>query len=136
MNAAPRLVLFSAAAAALASLAMASSLSRANSAPPPQRSPTLTAASLIDAIKDQQASIVRAKPACGEGGDLKGAFVMETPPRAGFPFDATTIAGPQGIFTNLTTSGNEGVEVIEAVAQTLNKRASDYVRQLLQVCSL
>ena len=135
MNAS-RLVIFSAATAVLASSAGASSPSPADFGPSPQRSSTPTAASFIDAIKDKETSIVRAKPVCSEGGDLTGPFVMETPPRAGFPFDATTVAGPNGIFTNLTTREDERAEVIEAVAQTLNKRASDYVKQLLRICSL
>ncbi len=91
---------------------------------------------LISAIKDAESSIIEVAPKCGYGTRLTGALVMETPKRAGFPFNATTFASPQGIFTTITTSGDESEATINEVARILNSRADEYVRRLLRNCSL
>jgi hypothetical protein len=96
----------------------------------------ITAGPFIAAIKDEQASIVRAKPRCEGGSVLRGTLVMETPQRAGFPFTATTFASPDGTFTTVTTTGEESPSVIDEVGRTLNTRATDYVKRLLRSCSL
>jgi hypothetical protein len=94
------------------------------------------AESFIAAIRDEKTSIVRAEPKCGDGTTLRGSLVIETPPRAGFPFSATTFADPRGIYTTVTTTGDESEVVIDEVAKTLNIRADNYVKRLLRNCSL
>jgi hypothetical protein len=48
----------------------------------------------LAATQSVETSIIIAQPKCGDGATLTGAFVMETPQRAGFPLDATTFASP------------------------------------------
>ena len=99
-------------------------------------SSAITAGSFIAAIKDEEASIVRAKPRCEGSSVLRGTLVMETPQRAGFPFSATTFSSPNGTFTTVTTTGEESPAVIDEVGRTLNTRATNYVKRLLRSCSL
>jgi len=94
-----------------------------------------TAMAFLAAIRDEQTSVVRAAPKC-EDTALSGTLVMETPPRDGFPFNATTFASPTGIFTTVTTTGNESAAVIDEVGKTLNDRAESFVKKLLRSCSL
>jgi hypothetical protein len=131
-------LLFTSVAALLlfASLAQASNPPPASSGPPQQSANNGVAGPLLAAIQSSQASIILAEPKCGEGTTLTGAFVMETPPRDGFPLDATTFASPHGTFTSVTTTGNESEAVISEVARTLNDRADNYVKRLLRNCTL
>ena len=90
----------------------------------------------LAAIQSAEQASLSSSPGAGDGTTLTGAFVMETPPRAGFPLDATTFASPRGTFTSVTTTGNEGEAVIAEIARTLNSRADNYVKRLLRNCSL
>ena len=132
-------VIVSVAAAVMsASSAMASTPS-AITANPPQQTPAsgiAAAGSFLAAIKSEQTSIILQEPKCGDGTTLSGAFVMETPQRAGFPLTATTFASPRGTFTSITTTGDESEAVIGEIARTLNDRADNYVKRLLRNCSL
>jgi hypothetical protein len=118
-----------------APLARASTPSAAASGPP-QQSPGNGVGPFLAAIQNAEASVIIAEPKCGNGTTLTGAFVMETPPRAGFPLDATTFASPRGTFTSVTTTGDESEAVIAEVARILNDRADNYVKRLLRNCSL
>lgn len=102
----------------------------------PQQSPGNGVGPFLAAIQSAEASVIISAPKCGEGTTLTGAFIMETPPRAGFPLDATTFASPRGTFTSVTTTGNESEAVIAEVARILNDRADNYVKRLLRNCSL
>ena len=119
-----------------ASLARASTPSAAASGPPQQLPGNGMAGPFLAAIQSAEASIIVAEPKCGDGTTLTGAFVMETPPRAGFPLDATTFASPGGIFTSVTTTGDESEAVIAEIAGTLNNRTDNYVKRLRRICSL
>jgi hypothetical protein len=125
-----------AAALVFASLARASTPSAAASGPQQQSPGNVTAGPLLAAIQSAETSIIIAQPKCGNGTTLTGAFVMETPQRAGFPLEATTFASPRGIFTSVTTTGDESEAVIAEIARTLNTRADSYVKRLLRNCSL
>lgn len=118
-----------------APLARASTPAAAASGPPQQLAGNGTGPFLA-AIQSAEASIIVAEPKCGDGTTLTGAFVMETPPRAGFPLNATTFASPRGTFTSVTTTGDESEAVIAEVATMLNNRADNYVKRLLRNCSL
>jgi hypothetical protein len=133
-KASPPLVASVAAVFVFASLARASTPSAAASGP--QSPGNGVAGPFLAAIQSAQASIIVEEPKCGDGTTLTGAFVMETPPRAGFPLDATTFASPRGTFTSVTTTGNESEAVIAEVATILNNRADNYVKRLLRNCSL
>lgn len=108
--------------------------------PDPSLRPTANevaaAGPIIATIRDKKTSIVQVEPKCGNGSTLRGELVMETPPRAGFPFSATTVASPHGTFTSLTTTGDESEAVVNEVATILNARADNYVKQLLRSCSI
>jgi hypothetical protein len=134
-KASPLMIASVAAVLVFASLARASTPSAATSGPP-QSPGNGVAGPFLAAIQSAQASIIVEEPKCGDGTTLTGAFVMETPPRAGFPLDATTFASPRGTFTSVTTSGDESEAVIAEIARTLNNRADNYVRRLLRNCSL
>jgi hypothetical protein len=134
-KASPLMIVSVATVLVFASLARASTPSAAASVPP--QSPGNGAAGpFLAAIQSAQASIIVEEPKCGDGTTLTGAFVMETPPRAGFPLDATTFASPRGTFTSVTTTGDESEAVIAEIARTLNNRADNYVKRLLRNCSL
>jgi hypothetical protein len=90
----------------------------------------------LAATQSVETSVIIAQPKCGDGTTLTGAFVMETPQRAGFPLDATTFASPGGIFTSLTTTGDESEAVIAEIAGTLISRTDNYVKRLRRNCSL
>jgi hypothetical protein len=90
-------------------------------------------ASLIAAVTDERASVVRSTPKF-EKARLTGILVLETSPRAGF--EATTIAGPAGISTTITTNGDQDRSVIEAVGDILNARAKTYLAKLLRGCTI
>lgn len=128
----------------IAAVVMSGSLAKASTptvvaSDPSQQSPAsevAAAGSILAAIKSEQTSIVVAEPKCGDGTTLRGAFVMETPQRAGFPLTATTFASPRGTFTSITTTGDESEAVIGEIAKTLNNRADNYVKRLLRNCSL
>jgi hypothetical protein len=132
------LIIASAALIALAASANASSFLVATQDPSIQVPGAEAAAAepFIAAIKNEETSIVRAEPKCGNGTTLRGVLVIETPRRDGFPFDATTFASPRGTYTNVTATGDESEAVIREVAKTLNNRANNYVRRLLRNCSL
>ena len=134
-KASPLMIASVAAVLVFASLARASTPSAAASVPP-QSPGNGVAGPFLAAIQSAQASIIVEEPKCGDGTTLTGAFVMETPPRAGFPLDATTFASPGGTFTSVTTTGDESEAVIAEIARTLNNRADNYVRRLLRNCSL
>jgi hypothetical protein len=134
-EASPLLIVSVAAVILFAPLARASTPSAAASGPPQQSSGNGTGPFLA-AIQSADASIIVTEPKCGDGTTLTGAFVMETPPRAGFPLDATTFASPRGTFTSVTTTGDESEAVIAEVARMLNNRADNYVKRLLRNCSL
>jgi hypothetical protein len=137
MSELPALVIVSFVATVVAtSTALASSdpVSTNGPRPAPGNGPG-TEASFIAAIKDEQTSFVRAAPKCQDTA-LSGTLVMETPARAGFPFNATTFASPTGTFTTVTTTGDESATVIDEVGQTLNSRANNFVKRLLRSCSL
>jgi hypothetical protein len=102
---------------------------------PPGTGPAV-AEPFIAAIKNEETSIVRAEPKCGNGTTLQGVLVIETPRREGFPFDATTFASPRGTYTNVTATGDESEAVIREVAKILNNRANSYVKRLMRNCSL
>jgi hypothetical protein len=137
MHQASSLMIATAAAVLLfASLAQATIPSAADSEPPHQSPGNGVAGPFLTAIQSAEASIIVAEPKCGNGTTLTGAFVMQTPPRAGFPLDATTFASPRGTFTTVTTMGNESEAVIAEVARILNNRADNYVKRLLRNCSL
>jgi hypothetical protein len=119
-----------------ASLAHASNPPAGSSGPAQLLPINEIAGPFLAAIQSAQASIIIAEPKCGEGTTLTGAFVMETPPRDGFPLDATTFASPRGTFTSVTTTGNESEAVISEVARILNDRADNYVKRLLRNCTL
>jgi hypothetical protein len=137
MRKALRLMIGSVAGAlAFAPLARASTPSVAASGPPQQSSGIATAGPFLTAIQSADTSIIIAQPKCGDGTTLTGAFVMETPQRAGFPLDATTFASPQGIFTSVTTTGDESEAVIAEIASILSSRADNFVKRLLRNCSL
>jgi hypothetical protein len=134
----PFVIVSVAAVVMFASLARASTPS-AIASDPSQQSPAsgiAAAGSFLAAIKSEGASIIVAEPKCGDGTTLRGAFVMETPQRAGFPLTATTFASPRGTFTSITTTGDESEAVISEIARTLNNRADNYVKRLLRNCSL
>lgn len=134
----PFVIVSVAAVVMCASLAKASTPS-AVAAGPSQQSPgteVAAAGSFLAAIKSEQTSIILSEPKCGDGTTLRGAFVMETPQRAGFPLTATTFASPRGTFTSITTTGDESEAVIGEIARTLNNRADNYVKRLLRNCSL
>jgi hypothetical protein len=133
-KAAPMIIVSVAAILVFASLARASTPSAAASGPPPPGN--VMAGPLLAAIQSAETSIIIAQPKCGDGTRLTGAFVMETPQRAGFPLEATTFASPRGIFTSVTTTGDESEAVIAEIARTLNARADSYVKRLLRNCSL
>jgi hypothetical protein len=135
-KASPLMIVSVAAVLVFASLARASTPSAAGSGPPQQSPGDGVAGPFLAAIQSAEASIIIAQPKCGEGTTLTGAFVMETPPRAGFPLDATTFASPRGTFTSVTTTGDEGEAVIAEIGKTLNNRADNYVKRLLRNCSL
>jgi hypothetical protein len=135
-KASPLMIASVAAVLVFASLARASTPSAAGSGPPQQSPGDGVAGPFLAAIQSAEASIIIAQPKCGEGTTLTGAFVMETPPRAGFPLDATTFASPRGTFTSVTTTGDEGEAVIAEIGKTLNDRADNYVKRLLRNCSL
>jgi hypothetical protein len=135
-KASPLMIASVAAVLVFASLARASTPSAAASGPPQQLPGNGVAGPFLAAIQSAEASIIVAQPKCGNGTTLTGAFVMETPPRAGFPLDATTFASPRGTFTSVTTTGDEGEAVIAEIARTLNNRADNYVKRLLRNCSL
>jgi hypothetical protein len=52
----------------------------------------------LAATQSVETSIIIAQPKCGDGTTLTGAFVMETPRRAGFPLDATHVREPRWHF--------------------------------------
>jgi hypothetical protein len=134
-KASPLMIVSVATVLVFASLARASTPSAAASVSP--QSPGNGAAGpFLAAIQSAQASIIVEEPKCGDGTTLTGAFVMETPPRAGFPLDATTFASPRGTFTSVTTTGDQSEAVIAEIARTLNNRADNYVKRLLRNCSL
>ena len=134
-KASPLMIASVAAVLVFASLARASTPSAAASGAP-QSPGNGGAGPFLAAIQSAQASIIVEEPKCGDGTTLTGAFVMETPPRAGFPLDATTFASPRGTFTSVTTTGDESEAVIAEIARTLNNRADNYVKRLLRNCSL
>lgn len=135
-------VFFSIPGAAMAMFALLAAAGHASHAAEPQfpvSSPgnnVAAAGPFLSAIKDEQTSIVQAEPKCGYGTILTGALVMETPKRVGFPFNATTFASPQGTFTTITTTENAPEAVVDAVANSLNARANNYIKRLLRNCSL
>jgi hypothetical protein len=134
-KASPMIIASVAAILVFASLARASTPSAAASGPQPPPG-NVMAGPLLAAIQSAETSIIIAQPKCGDGTTLTGAFVMETPQRAGFPLEATTFASPRGIFTSVTTTGDESEAVIAEIARTLNARADSYVKRLLRNCSL
>jgi hypothetical protein len=126
-----------AAALMSASSARASTPAAVTTSPSQQPSGGVAAAgSFLAAIKSEQTSIILQEPKCGDGTTLRGAFVMETPQRDGFPLTATTFVSPRGTFTTITTTGDESEAVIGEIARTLNNRADNYVKRLLRNCSL
>jgi hypothetical protein len=135
-KASPIIIASVAAILVFASLARASTPSAAASGPQQQSPGNVMAGPLLAAIQSAETSIIIAQPKCGNGTTLTGAFVMETPQRTGFPLDATTFASPRGIFTSVTTTGDESEAVISEIARTLNTRADNYVKRLLRNCSL
>jgi hypothetical protein len=135
-EASPLLIASVATVLLFASLARANSPSATASGPPQQSPGNGVAGPILAAIQSTEASIIVAEPKCGDGTTLTGAFVMETPPRTGFPLDATTFASPHGTFTSVTTTGDESEAVIAEVAKILNNRADNYVKRLLRNCSL
>ena len=97
-----------------------------------------TKMSFVAAIQDEATSVIREAPKCTDKG-LRGMLVMATPPRPGFPLDATTFASPSRTFTTVTTKGENVAEVdssADAIGKVLNTRAANYVKQLMRDCSL
>jgi hypothetical protein len=96
-----------------------------------------TKMSFVAAIEDEATSVIREAPKCTDKG-LRGMLVMATPPRPGFPLDATTFASPSRTFTTVTTKGENVAEVdssADAIGKVLNTRAANYVKQLMRDCS-
>jgi hypothetical protein len=104
----------------------------------PTQSPE-TKMSFVGAIQDEATSVIREAPKCTDKG-LRGMLVMATPPRPGFPLDATTFASPSPsrTFTTVTTKGENVAEVdssVDAIGKVLNTRAANYLKQLMRGCS-
>jgi hypothetical protein len=96
-----------------------------------------TKMSFVGAIQDEVTSVIREAPKCTDKGP-GGMLVMATPPRPGFPLDATTFASPSRTFTTVTTKGENVAETdssVEAVGKVLNTRAANYLKQLMRGCS-
>lgn len=96
-----------------------------------------TEMSFVGAIQDEATSVIREAPKCTDKG-LRGMLVMATPPRLGFPLDATTFASPSRTLTTVTTKGENVAEIdsaIDAIAKVLNTRAANYLKQLMRGCS-
>jgi hypothetical protein len=96
-----------------------------------------TKMSFVAAIQDEATSVIREAPKCTDKG-LRGMLVMATPPRPGFPLDATTFASPSRTFTTVTTKGENVAEVdssADAIGKVLNTRGANYVKQLMRDCS-
>jgi hypothetical protein len=93
--------------------------------------------SFVGAIQDEATSVIREAPEC-VGVELRGMLVMATPPRPGFPLDATTFVSPSRTFTTVTRTGEIVPELdsaVDAVARMLNARAENYLKRLLGECS-
>jgi hypothetical protein len=96
-----------------------------------------TKISFLEAIQDEATSVIREAPKCTDEG-LRGTLVMATPSRSGFPADATTLASSGRTLTTVTTKGENVAEIdsaVDAIANVLNTRATNYLKQLTRDCS-
>lgn len=78
---------------------------------------------------------ITATPTCVGHDGVRGLFVMETPRQEFLPFSVTTIIGPGGISSNLTTNGDllsDGAA--DDIGAVLNDQAEKIVAKIITDC--
>lgn len=104
----------------------------------PTLAPAETAFDL--AVFHQRAAAMRhtiiQTPACVDHKGVRGEFVMEVPAQDGLPFEVTTIVGPGGIYSSLTTPGERALSEADAqdVGGVFNDQAEALVRVIIDRC--
>lgn len=75
-------------------------------------------------------------PSCVGHEGVHGSLVMETPQQAYLPFSVTTIVGPRGIYSSLTTTGDDSLSEADAedVGGVFNDQAEKIVTKIIADC--
>jgi hypothetical protein len=73
-------------------------------------------------------------PVCTKGGGVSGEFIMTTPEQNEFPLSITTVVGPFGAKSFVTSKLDTSSAVLSEVAGILNSEAREVVEKIIADC--
>jgi hypothetical protein len=75
-------------------------------------------------------------PECVKGKGIQGEFVMTTPEQSDFPLSVTTVVGPSGAKSFVTSTLPTSPSVLSDVASTFNEEAREMAKKIIADCKV